>query len=51
VTESALAEQAVAAGIGTPDELADVAAGWRSWAQAPDGWFAVLNAEVLAIVR
>ena len=49
VTESALAEQAVATGISTPNELADIAMGWRAWADAPDGWFAVLNAEVLAI--
>jgi len=49
VTESALAEQAVAVGISTPDELADIAAGWRAWADEPDAWFAVLNAEVVAI--
>jgi ubiquinone/menaquinone biosynthesis C-methylase UbiE len=49
VTESALAEQAVAAGISTPDELADIAAGWQAWADAPDAWFAVLNAEVVAV--
>lgn len=49
VTESALAEQAVAEGISTPAELADIAGGWRAWADAPDAWFAVLNAEVVAI--
>lgn len=49
VTESAMAEQAVAAGISSPDELADIAAGWRAWANAPDAWFAVLNAEVVAV--
>ncbi len=49
VTESALAEQAVTAGISTPDELADIAAGWQAWARAPDAWFAVLNAEVIAL--
>lgn len=49
VTESALAEQAVAAGISTPGELADIAAGWRAWADEPDAWFAVLNSEVVGI--
>lgn len=49
VIESALAEQAVAAGISTPDELAGIAAGWRAWADAPDAWFAVLHAEVVAV--
>lgn len=48
VTESALAEQAIAAGVSTAAELAGIAAGWRSWADAPDAWFAVLNAEVVA---
>ena len=48
VTESALAEQAVAAGISSPEELAELAAGWRAWALQPDAWFAVLNAEVVA---
>jgi hypothetical protein len=49
ITESALAEQALAAGISTADELADIAASWPAWADEPDAWFAVLNAEVLAI--
>lgn len=49
VTESAMAEQALAAGISTPAELADLAAGWRAWAQEPDAWFAVLNAEIVAV--
>jgi ubiquinone/menaquinone biosynthesis C-methylase UbiE len=49
VTESAMAEQALATGISTPAELADLAAGWRTWAQEPDAWFAVLNAEIVAV--
>jgi len=51
VTESALAEQAVAAGISSAAELADIAGGWRTWADAPDAWFAVLNAEIVAVAR
>jgi len=49
VTESARADQAIAAGISTPAELAELAAGWRRWADEPDAWFAVLNAEVVAV--
>ena len=30
------------------DDLAELAAGWRAWAAAPNGWFAVLHGEVLA---
>lgn len=49
ITDSALAEQAVAASLSSPAELADLAAGWRDWAQRPGAWFAVLNAEVVAV--
>ena len=34
----------------TKVELDDLAVGWRHWATHPDGWFAVLNAEVLCSV-
>ena len=47
VVKSAFAEQAVAAGFADQAELADLAAGWRDWAEQADGWFAVLNAEIL----
>ncbi len=48
VTESALATQALAHGLADADELADMAAAFRAWAAAPDGFFAVLHGEVLA---
>lgn len=48
VTQSALAEQAVARGLATPDRLEELADGWRAWAAHPDAWFAVLNGEILA---
>ena len=48
VTQSALAEQAVARGLATPERLEQLADGWRAWAAHPDAWFAVLNGEILA---
>jgi ubiquinone/menaquinone biosynthesis C-methylase UbiE len=45
---TALAEQAVAYGIASPAELAEIAAGWRAWAEHPDGVFVVLHGEILA---
>jgi hypothetical protein len=30
--------------------LPDLAAGWRTWAAAEDGWFAVLHGELLCRV-
>ncbi len=47
VTESALAGQAVDRGLATREALAEIAGGWRRWAAAEDGWFAVLHGEVL----
>lgn len=48
VEHSAFAEQALAYGLADRDELAAIAGAWRRWADAPDGFFAVLHAEVLA---
>ena len=45
---SAFAEQAVAYGIASADELADIAEGWRAWATGPDNIFIVLHGELLA---
>ncbi|MCF6377057.1 methyltransferase domain-containing protein [Nocardioides KLBMP 9356] len=47
LTSTALARQLVDSGRATPDELDDVAASWRGWADDPDGWFSVLHGEVL----
>jgi SAM-dependent methyltransferase len=46
VEASALGDQAVALGVADRAELAEIAAGWREWARADDGWFAVLHGEV-----
>ena len=48
ITSTSLADQAVELGVATRDELEQLGAAWRSWAAAPDGWFAVLHGEVLA---
>jgi SAM-dependent methyltransferase len=46
IQRSDLARQLMSAG--TPEsDLARIAAGWRAWADAPDGWFAILHAELL----
>jgi SAM-dependent methyltransferase len=50
ITESALAHHAVVGGFANSAELAELADGWRDWAAQDDGWFAVLNAEVLCRV-
>lgn len=47
VVASAFADQATAGGFATPADLDALAVGWREWAAAPDGWFAVLHGEIL----
>jgi len=48
VVGSDLARQAVERGFASEAELRDLAAGWRRWAEADDGWFSVLHGEILA---
>ena len=48
VTGSALADQALDRQLADEAELQRLAAAWRRWAAAPDGWFAVVHGEVLA---
>ena len=50
ITRSTLAEQALAGGFASQQELDDLADGWRHWTRQDDGWFAVLNAEILCAV-
>lgn len=47
-TRSAFADQAVAGGLAGRDELDDIAAGWRDWADDPDGVLILVHGEVLA---
>jgi ubiquinone/menaquinone biosynthesis C-methylase UbiE len=46
--ESSLAEQAVAYGLSTREELSSIARSWRRWAEQEDGFFAVVHVEVIA---
>lgn len=48
VTKSTYAQQAVALGLADEGELADIAAGFRSWATDPDAVFVVPSTEILA---
>lgn len=48
---SAFAEQAVSYGIATPQELAEVAQGWRLWAEHDEGVLIVLHGEILTALR
>jgi len=45
---SSLGEQAVAAGLSTPDELAAIATAFRNWSKQPDAFFMVPHGEILA---
>jgi hypothetical protein len=47
ITRSAIAEQLVARGLATRQDLDEVAGAWRAWAAHPDGWISVLHGELL----
>ncbi len=46
-TKSTFAEQALARGLATPDELERIARAWRAWSAEPDALFVIPNVEVL----
>jgi SAM-dependent methyltransferase len=48
IIQSDLARQARESGV-AEDQLLRIAAGWRTWAESPDGWLALLHGEILAI--
>nr|WP_231988232.1 methyltransferase domain-containing protein [Nakamurella panacisegetis] len=50
VVSSEFGRQAVARGFTDEAGLSAIAAGWRTWAADPDGWFAVLNGEIVCRV-
>jgi ubiquinone/menaquinone biosynthesis C-methylase UbiE len=47
VTESRFAEQSVAAGLATQDELQRIAEGWQMWSNSADACFFVVHGEIL----
>jgi SAM-dependent methyltransferase len=47
VVGSGMAEQAVARGLASAEDLERLAQGWRRWAASEDAWFAVLHGEML----
>jgi hypothetical protein len=48
IVSSSVADQAIAYGLATAGELADIAAAWHAWADEPGGVFVILNGELLA---
>ncbi len=51
VTASSFAQQAVAYGLATPEELGGLAEAWRTWRDADDGWLGMLHGELLVRVQ
>ena len=47
ILQSDLARQLVDSRLATGDDLRRLSRGWRDWADAPDGWFAVLHGEII----
>lgn len=50
VVTSSLADQAIDGGFSTAEELAQISDGWLAWAEQPDAWFVVVNAQLLCRV-
>ena len=44
---SSFGQQAVRLGFADPGELTSLAQAWRSWAEGPDAWFAILHGEMI----
>jgi ubiquinone/menaquinone biosynthesis C-methylase UbiE len=47
-TKSFFATQAIESGRATTEDLQRIADGWLSWAADEDGWFTIVNGEILA---
>jgi hypothetical protein len=50
ILESDLARAAQGTGAATQVDLRRISAGWRRWADHPDGWFSVLHGELFCVV-
>jgi SAM-dependent methyltransferase len=47
IVNSAIGGHAIAMGCATERDLARISQGWRDWAGATDGWFAIMHGEIL----
>lgn len=50
ITKSAFAQQSIDHGLATRADQDRIAAGWRRWAAADDGWFSLVHGEILCWV-
>jgi SAM-dependent methyltransferase len=49
-TESSMASQLLDHGIASAADLHSFAGAWRRWSTSPDGWFALIHGEIVAVV-
>ncbi len=47
IVNSGVAREILRLGLATPAQLEEIAAAWRSWAAAPDGWLSIPHGEIL----
>jgi hypothetical protein len=47
ILQSALAVDAIDAGLAHQDDLIDISRAWRDWVNEPDGWLAMPHGEVI----
>jgi len=48
MTHSEVARRSLELGYATPSDLEAIADAWRRWGTSPDGWFVVVNGEIVA---
>jgi 2-polyprenyl-3-methyl-5-hydroxy-6-metoxy-1,4-benzoquinol methylase len=47
ILHSGVARELLHLGLATPAQLEEIAAAWRAWAAAPDGWLAIPHGEII----
>jgi SAM-dependent methyltransferase len=47
ILHSGVARELLHLGLATPAQLEEIAAAWRAWAAAPDGWLSIPHGEIL----
>lgn len=50
VVQSSFAKMAIEGGIATQEQLKEIEQGWKEWVAAEDGWFGVMNSEIICRV-